>query len=608
MPKATFSQNSFNFGEISPRCLGRYDAEKPIWKNGADTLENFLNWQMGGVMFWPGTTYICEVKDSANPVVLRKFRYSIDQSYVMEIGAGYIRFLAAKGQLVTGGSPVEVSSTPYAQNHIAYLQFANKADVMYIVHPSYAPYKLIRTSATSFSFNAVSFVRGPFLDTNITATTISPSAAYGTGVVLTASQSIFDTTSPSLHIGSLWRINSSVTATDWITGHGYVAGDYVIENGIIYNCVTNHTSGTFLTDLIAGLWSKRNSIGAVVKITAVNSATEAVGDVQVEPDGTAGNIGGTGNYTDWAEGAFSDYRGWPTAVTFHEQRLDYGGTLAQPQFIFGSVIGAYDNFDSGAVGDSDAYKYEVSSDLVNAIRWLSSNTTLQIGTNGGTFTAQGSAGTGITPKSISITPDTDYAVMSLIPSKIASYLYYMQSNGFQLRQLVFDLYLNKQKTEDMTLLADHILRDGLGVVDTDRQQSPNDRLWCVRKDGQLAVFTRNAEQQILAWCRRIGGSTAAGPGFFESICILAQDGDDDVIYTVVNRIVNGSVKRYIEYFTPEVFNNDWEPVRLDCCLSYNVPVNIFSITLSTDAPAPGNVKVSAEVIPAQTLGYATSKS
>src|SRR6202035_2714780 len=83
------------------------------------------------------------------------------------------------------------------------LQMANKADVMYIVNPNYFPQKLIRTTATSFTIANVPFVRGPFLDSNITATTITPSSATG-ATTLTASTAIFQ----AGHVGSLWRVGT----------------------------------------------------------------------------------------------------------------------------------------------------------------------------------------------------------------------------------------------------------------------------------------------------------------------------------------------------------------------------------------------------------------
>jgi hypothetical protein len=84
------------------------------------------------------------------------------------------------------------------------------------------------------------------------------------------------------------------------------------------------------------------------------------------------------------------------------------------------------------------------------------------------------------------------------------------------------------------------------------QQSPIDRLWVVRNDGQLAVFVRNVEQKVMGWSRIIGGSTTLGPGLFESVAIIQQNSGDDQVWVVVNRLMHdGTVKRFIEFFTPE---------------------------------------------------------
>jgi hypothetical protein len=576
MGKLASVSNSFTFGELSPRSYGLFSAEKPVWKNGAGIIENWLIWQTGGALFSPGTAFCVETKVSANKSILRKFRYSITQSYIMEIGDKYFRFVANKGQLVDGSNnPVEVT-TPYLIADCPFLQTANKADVMYICNANYSPYKLIRTSATTFTLQPVVFYRGPFRDMNVTNVLLTASSATG-ATTLTA------------------------TCPAWGTGTPYIINDYVTQGGQTYKCLVNHTSGVFATDLAAGDWvitspantipmfdvsspskhigslwliNKGQTTNGVVQITAVTNAYTAVGFVMNEPNGTAGNLGTTSAITNWAEGAFSNFRGWPSAVTFHEGRLVYGGP---GQYIYGSVVGAYDNFAVGAANDADAYIYELATDIVTTIRWLASTDKLQIGTSGGTASASGGA-TGITPTNIQVIFDTDYSVQPIPPETISSYLYYLQSNTYQLRQLVFDLYMNKQKSEDMTLLADHILRDGGGAVDMDRQQSPNDRLWIVRADGQMAVFTRNAEQQVMGFSRRTAGVTALGAGLFESVCTLTQDGDDDIIYVIVNRNVNGVTKRYIEYFTPELFSKYYDPIRLDCSSTLDSPITITAIT------------------------------
>ncbi len=376
--KGTIGKTNWSLGEISPRSFGRFDADKPIYKNGAAIIENWLTTQAGGIMYRPGTTYAGTIKNQNNKVRFERFRYSVNQEYVLEIGNLYMRFWANGGQVLNAGVVSEIA-TPFLQADLLQLEMTNKADVMYIVHPNNYPQKLIRTSATTFTISNVPFVRGPFLDVNITTTTITPSSATG-ATTLTASTPIF----LAGHVGSFWRV-----------------------------------------------------MGGVVLITGFTSTTVVTGTVQPEPGGTSGDLGTTSAVTDWQEGAFSTVRGYPAAVTFHEQRLVYGGTKHQPQTMWASVVGAYDDFAVGGATDSDAWIYEISSNLVNDIRWMTSNTGLKLGTGGGTVSANDQGSAGITPSTPPlIVIDTDYSVQHIEPERIGGYLFYMQGNNLTLRQLI----------------------------------------------------------------------------------------------------------------------------------------------------------------------------
>lgn len=585
--KGTIGKTNWSLGEISPRTLGRFDAEKPIWRNGAKTIENLLIGQACSLSNRPGTQYIAATKLSTTAKsCLKRFTYSIAQEYMMEIGNLYIRFFSntagSPGQVIVSSAPAWLTLTGYVvgnyvtqsgtiyycliahtsgtfatdlaagkwvaqtaleiptifqQADVFNLQTANKADVMYIVNPNYYPQKLIRTSATTFTIANVPFKRGPFLDSNITTTTITPSSATG-ATTLTASSGIFQ----AGHVGSLWRVGTD-------------------------NSVAN---------------------SGVVLITGFTSATVVTGTVQAEPNGTAGNLGGTGATTFWAEGAFSTVRGYPNSVCFHEGRLVYGGTLFQPQTLFGSVVGAYDDFSSGTTTVSDAYEYEIASTQSNGIRWLASDTALQLGTSGGAITAaDGSTAVGISPTTPpNITFDNNYGAMYQQPSMLGGYLFYIQANTFYIRQLTFDFLTNKYKGTNMMVLADHILRDGLGAVQMASQTSPYDRLWVVRNDGQISVFMRDPDQQVEGWSRLIAGvSDGISPGglagIFESIDILPIDGSDDQIWVICKRKINGSFVRWVEVFTAELFNNYWEPTRLDASLTFSSTLNITAISVVT---------------------------
>lgn len=514
MPKSTFTQTNFTAGEISPKALGRFDLSK--FTNAVKKMENFLNYQLGGGLYRPGTRMVVACKSSSDSARLLTFQYSTDQNYAVEMGNLYMRFCANGAQVVVGGNAVEIGS-PYAGTQVYEVMYTQNADTMYTVHGSVHPYKLQRTSSTSFTMALVPFVRGPFRDDNVTATTITPSSATSNTNLL-ASAAIFQST----HVGSLWRVKDGV-----------------------------------------------------VKIVSYVSPSGVTGAVQTEPDGTAGNLGGTAAVTDWAEGAFSAYRGYPEAVCFHEGRLYYG----MGQTFYGSTIGAYDDFSKGTAADDEAPTFELNTDQVNKIRWLSPSAKgLDIGTSGGTFPASGSAGLPITPSDISCPRATTYGAAKVRPARFSGYLYYLQRNLMNIRELSFSFDLDQQKTNDMNLLADHILRDGGGVIDMAYQQSPNERIWAVRNDGQIAILTRNVDQEVMGWTRIVAGNDARGAGKFESISIMPEDQDDDLIYVTVKRNINGVTKRYIEYFTPEFFTDNWDAVRLDSSLTLDSPKTITGAT------------------------------
>jgi hypothetical protein len=130
----------------------------------------------------------------------------------------------------------------------------------------------------------------------------------------------------------------------------------------------------------------------------------------------------------------------------------------------------------------------------------------------------------------------------------------------------------------MTMLAEHILRDGEGVIDWDYQQSPNDRLWCVRSDGQMAVITRNPEQDVMGWPRVIAGTDSTSEGKFESVCVIPKQNADDQVWVIVNRTINGTTKRFIEYFTTEDFYDVWDAICLDSSLTLDSPKTITGAT------------------------------
>src|SRR3990167_8893029 len=62
-----------------------------------------------------------------------------------------MRFYQNRGQITSGGSAYEIS-TSYLEADLFDLQFAQDADTMWIVHPSYKPQKLTRAGPSWDSY------------------------------------------------------------------------------------------------------------------------------------------------------------------------------------------------------------------------------------------------------------------------------------------------------------------------------------------------------------------------------------------------------------------------------------------------------------------------
>lgn len=261
----------------------------------------------------------------------------------------------------------------------------------------------------------------------------------------------------------------------------------------------------------------------------------------------------------------------PSCVSIYEQRIFFANTNNNPQKVWASVSGDFEDMTTGS-GADDALTYVIGSEQVNAIRWLSSGRVLGMGTLGGVFSLSGGADeVGITPTNVTVKRETTYGALGIVPKKIGNMVYYVQRNAKTLREFGYSYDVDEYSAFDITILAEHITGDG--IVDMDYQQSPYNMLWCVREDGEIAVLTRQIDQEVLAWSRIVTD------GYFESVAVIPGDGGDDEVWVVVKRTINGSTVRYVEYFKPMDFGDEQEDAFfVDCGLTLDTPKPITGIT------------------------------
>lgn len=643
---------SVNAGELSPQIDARSDVRK--YSSGCRSLRNMLPRIYGGAERRPGTKYIASVKTSSLKVRLEPFQYSDTIAYIAEFGEQYVRFYYDGGRVVGSGEPtawaddtayivgqfVTYSSviyrclvahtsdaetdetgdhekpiinftdwvtadldnglpivetpTPYQESDLFELQFRQSADVMWIVHPEYAPRKLTRTTATTFDLSTIAFNNGPFLKRNDLANdddvTITPSATTG-DIILTASAAVFDPKHISLP-GALFKLTQPRVNTDTSGSHAHGSA---VNPGVIGSAIDVKGSFSFNTH---GTWTKtvklernENEEGWETYRTFISNndrniqytGTENADNVQYRINVTA-STSGTVNaditvnsstqsgiaritaYTSstvvsatvitdfasteaslrWAEGAWSAYQGYPAAFTFFEGRAVYAGTPKSPQTVWLSASDDFENFEEGT-DDDDSFSRTLSSDKINLIRWASALEALVLGTIGGEWRIRAtSLDEQITPTNVNIRQQTPYGSKKIQPMPVGDAVLFVDYVGRKIRELTFSDEKQKFVAPDLTALAEHITLTGITTIA--HQRNPDSIVWSTLVDGSLLSMTYERAQNVVAWATHpVGGEDVV----VESVAVIPGTAEDEVWISVA-RTVDTDTVRYIEQLQPRV--------------------------------------------------------
>ena len=407
---------------------------------------------------------------------------------------------------ILSGGSAYEISTPYLEAELFDIKFAQSADVMYIVHPNHETNKLSRTGHTSWSLDEVVFTDGPYLAPNTTAITLTPSATSGSGITITASTNAFVSTD----------VNRLVSFSN-----GYA------------------------------------------RITAFNSATNVTADVEDDFDNTTAT-------TDWKLGAFSDTTGHPSCVSFFEQRLVFAGTISEPQTLYFSKAGDYENMTAGTNAD-DAMVYTIASNQVNAIRYMKAVRTLVVGTTGGEFTVSADGtDAAVTPTNVTIKRQSSFGAANVDAIPAGNAILFLQKAKRKIRELQYNFDSDGYQAADLTILNDTVTKSGINEMVF--QQEPDSIIWCVRDDGVLAGLTYQRSENVVAWHRHIfGGSFGSGNAVCETAATISGTLTEDELWVIVKRTIDGATKRYVECFSDFDFDEtDATDFKfLDSHLSYS---------------------------------------
>ncbi len=437
--------------------------------NGLSKLENMDVLAGGGLSRRSGLRTADTLVGAAR---LISFSVSDDEEYLISISEYYI-------DIYHGNTHYQSLKSPWSYQDSALLQYAQRFDTMIFVHPDYQP-QILYKSNDRFYFREFEFSRN---DSDMTVNMPFVKFDDASDVKITVSAH------SSGNNYATFTTNSNFWTTENVGGRLYLLGrQWLITEYISPTQIVVHTNGTYTLP------------GASV--------------------------------SDWYECAFGKRRGWPRSITFHQDRLVFGGSRSWPGGIWMSRVGQHNNFNTGTGLDDEAIFISLLSAQRQQICTVVSSDNLQILTNVGEWAISSKP---LTPSVVDIKQHTSvgsYVARYLPPQKIEGATIFISGNGLDIRQLSLDELGENYNADDLCALSKHLMNTPIDIA----YNASTRQLFVVRDDGKMAVLNQNASLGVSAW----GTYKTCGEFLSVSVC-------DGVTYVVTRRA--GVV--YLEYFDSE---------------------------------------------------------
>lgn len=590
MARNTYAVNSFNAGKVSPLLDSRVDVAA-VYPVACRTLLNAFPTSQGPADKRRGSRFVVPRVFRDKQSRLIDFIFSDIDSYKVELAEGRLRFFTQRGPVlestqnitdITAADPAVVTITAhgYSNNDMVYItgvvgmtqangryfrisnvttdtfeltgvdssgytayssggtaariysitapwdedelfdvKFAQKDDIMYMVHPLHHPQKLSRIANANWTIADMDNKYGPVLErAEGEARTLTASGTSGS-VTITASTDIFE----AGHVGSLWELRDT---SGTVGTRGYFR-------------ITGYTNPTTVT-------------ATVQKTLPTTSAT-----------------------TYWYEAAWSGPQGYPRAIDFFEQRLFLAGTAENPLGVDGSMSNdRYETFDAGTGLADEAIKITISG-RSNTIQWLKNDGQFLVaGTFGGlAFIGASNTDQAFSATNVKSNNGTSFGSSAVQGVQFNNTVKYLTRSRTKMLQAQYDDLSLSYAAEDLTVFTERILRGQVRQMTV--QEEPATRLWCAKDDGTIAAVNQEVAQKVVGWTDI---ETAEGDSY-QSVSIIPGQVYDE-IWTVVERVVDGSTDGYIEYFEPDRDLNYF----VDCGVEYD---GTISQTLTLSAATVG---------------------
>ena len=542
MRKVKVPITNFSFGEVSDSTLMRTDT--PVYQASGQTVENLFILAEGGLKRRPALKELFRLPDTSSSVgptydpskrmQLRvfPFKYSHNEEYMVMLweGGSYVLRLNEDG---FGTPAINFQGQPWIDaDYLHEYTFAQYGDFMIICHPLIPPKVLQRrtTGLTSFTFYNFSFDERndgsktfqPYSIFHRADVTLSASGTTGS-VTLTTSDDYF----VSDHVGVILKyFDTEIEITGYIDARnvtGTVNGTLKQRLSVLNPLRSRDSSN------IIEVTHLRHGFSGGESITLENaSGFDGISAAQLNGARTVGTIIDENTYTitashtatssedgggyveiitgaattEWSEQSFSSVRGYPAAVAFHENRLVFAGTIAEPGTLWFSRSSRFFNFDVGDAEDDASINLVAASSTVHEIRYLVSSRDLHVFAASAELYVPRYLNQPLTPTNAQLKVQTAFGSEFVHPKVLDGATLFVQRGGRTVREYAFTDSEDAYVSTAVSTIASHLVNDPLSMTVCHGAFGGADSYAAMpTSDGKMALFTSNRAERRAGWCK-----------------------------------------------------------------------------------------------------------
>lgn len=619
MPRSTQATFSFGAGVLSPSMEMRADLDR--YSRALRSMRNWVVTPQGGMIKRHGFEYIDDQKDPTSGVgrLFTFHRGGNESDILVEMTEQALRFRLDDSLLqASGGGDLEITHQAL-WTMLPDVQAVNQEKTMVLVHPDMPPLLLTVEADNTITAQEFPFGNVPrrifsdkFAPSSISLD-VTYSVRFSTSFLpddqfwFSYNGKINQTADPvepliiryvyrgneAAQITELERAcdehpdigagtNTSRTVTGGATDQFFIqlvgpnAGrvmDLIPIGGSENNAVTIDVTAGDPTALEEPSWSYPYVVTHTPGTTYYQCLQPHQSDATNEP-GTGASwtdfwvaLPGQPSWWDWQHGGSNAWatgqtyapwgRGFPRTVTFHRERLYFGGSDSSfaggltvtptgapgaPTTIWGSRIGEFIDFQIGA-NDSDPVQFTLSTRGLPSISWMTSLQGLLVGTTAGHYRITGEPT--ITPSSVSVEKQNGARSAIDTPVTINNRVFSAQLGNTTVHSAAYQREALAILADDISIAAPHLFK--LGVRYLALMQVPEDVVYMVRDadvDGNASIIglTYNPETDVIGWWEWTSINQ-----FNDIAVIFNSRTNEEELYSIVKAPVGGQQVQKVVY-------------------------------------------------------------